>query len=169
MKHTRWMASLHVDRLMALVALGALLLIGSLAGCASGATAGGTGTGQATATSTISATATTSATATATVDPTAKLAQVVGAPTAKITTGANVQVTGQVKNVDKYRHDIFLLATLTDASGNVVGTATGKAEDVPAGQTVAYTLNGSLTQPAWATVTVIVTKVSENVNGTGND
>jgi len=158
MKHKRWTASLRGVGLLWLLALGTMFLLVSVAGCASGGGSGGTGHATVTPTR-----------ATATTDPFVKLAQVVGDPTAKITTGANIEVTGQVKNVDKVRHDIFLQATLKDANGNVVGTATGKAEDIPAGQTVSYTLQGTVTQPSWATVTVAVTKVSENVNGTGND
>lgn len=99
----------------------------------------------------------------------ASVIQLVGQPTAKITTGTNVEVTGQLRNTDKNQHDVFLQATLTDAGGKTIGTATGKAEDVHAGQTVTYTLQGTATQPTWSGVTVTITKVTENVNGTGSD
>jgi hypothetical protein len=43
-----------------------------------------------------------------------------------------------------------------------VGTAQGRAEDLAAGET--DTLQGSLPQPTWSTVSVTITKVSENVD-----
>jgi len=97
------------------------------------------------------------------------LAKMIGNPTAKTTSGTNFQVTGQVQNLDTKQHDIQLQATLKDASGQVVGTATGLADNVHGGETDSYTLTGALTQPAWSTVSVVITKVTENVNGTGSD
>ena len=97
------------------------------------------------------------------------LAQLVGAPAAKITSGANFEVTGQVRNLDKAQHDIHLQVVLKNASGQVVGTATGLADDVPAGETDTYLLQGTLTQPTWSTVSIVITKVTENVDGQGTD
>jgi ABC-type glycerol-3-phosphate transport system substrate-binding protein len=97
------------------------------------------------------------------------LAKLVGAPTAKITSGTNFEVTGQVQNLDKSQHDIYLQATLKNASGKVVGIARGLADNVAAGNMDTYTLQGTLMQPAWSTVVVVITKVSENVNGQGSD
>jgi hypothetical protein len=97
------------------------------------------------------------------------LAKMIGTPTAKITSGTNFNVTGQVQNLDTKQHDIHLLATLKDASGQVVGTATGMADNVPGGKTDSYTLSGALTQPTWSTIAVVITKVTENVNGQGSD
>jgi ABC-type glycerol-3-phosphate transport system substrate-binding protein len=97
------------------------------------------------------------------------LAKLVGAPTAKITSGTNFEVTGQVQNLDKSQHDIYLQATLKNASGKVVGIARGLADNVAAGNMDTYTLQGTLMQPAWSTVVVVITKVSENVNGHGSD
>ncbi len=98
------------------------------------------------------------------------LAQLVGDPTAKVTTGTNFEVTGQVKNVDTKRHDIYVQATLTDANGNVVGTSKPtNTDDVKAGTTETYDIKGTLTQPTWKNVTVKIVKVTENVNGTGDD
>jgi len=51
----------------------------------------------------------------------------------------------------------------------VVGTAEGRAEDLAAGETDIYTLQGSLTQPTWSTVSATITRVSENVEGQGSD
>ncbi len=93
----------------------------------------------------------------------------IGTPTAKITSGTNFQVTGQVQNLDTKQHDIHLQVTLKNASGQIVGTATGLADNVPGGETDSYTLTGALTQPTWSTVSVVITKVTENVNGTGSD
>jgi hypothetical protein len=97
------------------------------------------------------------------------LAKMTGTPTAKITSGTNFQVTGQVQNLDTKQHDIHLQATLKNASGQVVGTATGLADNVPGGETDSYTLSGTLTQPTWSTISVVITKVTENVNGEGSD
>jgi ABC-type glycerol-3-phosphate transport system substrate-binding protein len=97
------------------------------------------------------------------------LAKLVGAPTAKIASGTNFEVTGQVQNLDKSQHDIYLQATLKNASGKVVGIARGLADNVAAGNMDTYTLHGTLMQPAWSTVVVVITKVSENVNGQGSD
>ena len=71
------------------------------------------------------------------------LAQLVGKPTIK-TLAATFEVIGQVRNLDTARHDMFLKATLKDASGQVVGTAEGRAEDLAAGETETYTLQGPL-------------------------
>ena len=97
------------------------------------------------------------------------LAKLIGAPTAKITSGTNFEVTGRVQNLDKSQHDIYLQATLKNASGRVVGIARGLADNVAAGNMDTYTLQGALTQPAWSTVVVVITKVTENVNGQGSD
>ncbi len=97
------------------------------------------------------------------------LAKMIGTPTAKITSGTNFEVTGQVQNLDTKQHDIHLQATLKNASGQIVGTATGLADNVPGGETDTYTLNGTLTQPTWSTVSVVITKVTENVDGQGSD
>src|SRR5712671_3288333 len=78
------------------------------------------------------------------------LAKMIGTPAAKITSGTNFNVTGQVQNLDTKQHDIHLLATLKNASGQVVGTATGMADNVPGGKTDSYTLGGALTQPTWS-------------------
>jgi len=97
------------------------------------------------------------------------LARLVGQPTAKITSGTNFEVIGQVKNLDKLQHDIHLQATLKNASDQIVGTATGLADNVPGGQTATYTLQGTLTQSTWSTISVVITKVTENVDGQGSD
>ena len=98
------------------------------------------------------------------------LAQLVGNPAAKVTTGTNFEVTGQVKNMDTKQHDIFVQATLTDASGKVVGTSEPtNADNIKGGATDSYDIKGTLTQPTWKNVTVKIVKVTENVNGSGDD
>lgn len=139
-----------------------------LAACGSNGTAS---TGSTSNTSNTSNGSTTkSSTATPASDPNhISLAKMIGTPTAKITSGTNFEVTGQVQNLDTKQHDIHLQATLKNASGQVVGTATGLADNVHGGNTATYTLTGSLTQPTWSTVTVVITKVTENVDGEGSD
>ena len=132
------------------------------------------GGGAASTSSTPKAAATTPPTstpvpATATVSALSKMIIQVGQPEAKMLTGATFQVNGQIKNGDSKQHDITLQVTLLDASGKPVATATKLVDNVPGGATVAYSIQGTTTQPAWQSVQVRVIKVSENVNGTGQD
>ncbi len=109
-------------------------------------------------------------TPTATKDTHTSLAQLVGSPTVKATTGTSFEVTGQVKNLDTKQHDIYVEATLTDASGKVVGTSEPtNTDNVKGSATDTYDIKGTLTQPTWKNVTVKIVKVTENVNGTGDD
>ncbi len=123
------------------------------------------------ATSASGGSSSTGTTVTATPDKThTSLAQLVGNPTAKATTGTSFEVTGQVKNLDTKQHDIYVQATLTDANGKIVGTSEPtNADNVHAGDTDTYTIKGTLTQPTWTNVSVKIVKVTENVNGSGND
>src|SRR5215467_9313681 len=107
--------------------------------------------------------------ATATVSALSKMITQVGQPTAKMLSGATFEVNGQIKNGDSKQHDITLRVTLLDASGQPVATATQLVDNVPGGATVAYSIQGTTTQPTWQSVQVTVIKVSENVNGTGQD
>jgi len=107
--------------------------------------------------------------ATATVSALSKLITQVGQLTAKMLSGTTFEVDGQIKNGDNKQHDITLQVTLFDASGKVVATATKLVDNVPGGATVAYTIQGTTTQPTWQSVQVTVIKVSENINGTGQD
>jgi len=98
------------------------------------------------------------------------LAQLVGNPTAKATAGTSFEVTGQIKNLDTKQHDIFIKATLTDVSGKVVGTSeTTNVDNIKGGAIGNYDIDGTLTQPTWKNVTVTIVKVTENINGSGND
>jgi hypothetical protein len=88
-----------------------------------------------------------------------------GPATAQITGGNNIKVVGDATNHDKFQHDVFFTATLWDANGKAVGTATGKLEDWPAGHHGAYELIGTTTSTTWTRVTVEVSKVTEHVRG----
>ena len=98
-----------------------------------------------------------------------KLVTIVGQPTVRLVSGTTFEADGQVKNVDKFQHDITLKITLLDASGHVVGTATQLVDNVKGGVTANYAIKGIATQSSWSSVEVAVIKVSENINGTGGD
>lgn len=98
-----------------------------------------------------------------------KLVTIVGQPTVKMVSGTTFEADGQVKNDDTFQHDITLKITLLDASGRVVGTATHLVDNVKAGTTVSYAIQGTASQPTWTSVAVAVVKVTENLNGTGGD
>jgi len=86
-----------------------------------------------------------------------------GEPRAHVTAGSNVAVEGSATNKDKYQHDVILTATLWDANGKPVGTATGRLEDLPAGHRGDYRLVGTVTSPNWVRVSVVISKVTEHV------
>ena len=88
-----------------------------------------------------------------------------GPATARITIGNKIEVEGKATNHDKFQHDVYFTATLWDASGKAVGTATGKLEDWPAGHSGVYKLVGSSTSRTWTRVTVVVSNVTEHVRG----
>lgn len=165
MRHKKGLNALHLAILASLMVICLLL-----AACGSNSMSSTSGSG-----STTSASTPTQAPAQApTQAPTqnanhTSLAKLLGNPAVKVTTGTNFEVTGQVQNLDKLQHDIHLQAILKNASGQVVGTATGLADNVAGGHMDDYTLQGTLTQPTWSTVAVVITKVSENVDGQGSD
>lgn len=110
--------------------------------------------------------------ATATAAETSLIQQVtfVGTPTAKIVSGTTFAVSGKLKNGDDKQHDIYIQATLLDASGKVIATtAPFNVDNVPGGATVSFTVQGTTPQPTWTSVKVTVVKVSENINGSGTD
>ena len=84
---------------------------------------------------------------------------------AHITDGNNIEVEGNATNHDKFQHDVYFTATLWDANGKSVGTATGKLEDWPAGHHGIYKLEGTTSSTTWARVSVEVSKVTEHVRG----
>jgi hypothetical protein len=94
----------------------------------------------------------------------------VGAPTSKIVSGTTFEVDGKIKNGDSLQHDIYVEASLFDASGKlIVTTAPLNVDNVAGGETVPYSIQGTTPQPTWASVKVTVVNVTENVNGTGTD
>lgn len=86
-----------------------------------------------------------------------------GEAKAHVTSGNNIEVEGKGTNHDKFQHDVILSATLLDANGKSVGTATGRLEDLPAGHQDAYKLTGTTTSPTWARVSVVISNVTEHV------
>ena len=86
-----------------------------------------------------------------------------GTPKAHVTSGNNIEVDGSGTNHDKFQHDVMLTATLLDANGKSVGTATGRLEDLPAGKKDNYKLTGTTTSPTWAQVSVVISNVTEHV------
>lgn len=110
--------------------------------------------------------------ATATAAETSLIQQVtfIGTPTAKIVSGTTFAVSGKLKNGDDKQHDIYVQATLLDASGKVIATtAPFNVDNVPGGATVSFTVQGTTPQPTWTSVKVTVVKVLENINGSGDD
>ena len=92
-----------------------------------------------------------------------------GPGTARITGGNKIEVEGPATNRDKFQHDVYFMATLWDAGGNAVGTATGKLEDWPAGHRGLYKLAGTLKSANWTRLTVVVSNVKEHVKGQVGD
>ena len=86
-----------------------------------------------------------------------------GAAKAHVTSGNNIVVEGSGTNHDKFQHDVILTATLWDANGKSVGTASGRLEDLPAGHRGDYKLVGTTTSPTWARVSVVISNVTEHV------
>lgn len=108
------------------------------------------------------------ATAAATATALMKMVTLIGQPTVKVTGSNTFQASGQLKNNDKFQHDITLKIVLLDSSGKVIATATRLVDNVPGGQTVSYTVSGTLTQANWTSVEIAVIKISENTGGSDN-
>lgn len=149
------------QNLLLLCCLGLLSTI-ILAACSDGTSPG--------TSSTSNTTPLNAATATAAVQALMKEMTFVGAPTAKIVSGTTFEVDGHIKNGDTLQHDIYIEASLLDASGKpIVTTAPYNVDDVAGGETVPFAVQGNTPQPTWASVKVVVVRVAENVNGTGTD
>ncbi len=95
----------------------------------------------------------------------------VGQPTAKLVSGHHVfEVIGKIKNGDTKQHDIYVQATLLDASGAIIGsTAFFNVDDVPGGGTSSFTIQGTTLQPTWTTVQVKVVGLTENIGTSGDN
>lgn len=124
-----------------------------------------TGTSPTPTTNTLNA-----ATATAAVQALTKEMTIVGTPTAKIVSGTTFEVDGKIKNGDSKQHDIYIEASLLDASGKPIVTTTPyNVDNVAGGETVPFAVQGTTPQPTWASVKVTIVNVTENVNGAGPD
>ena len=107
---------------------------------------------------------------TATVTTVSKFITFVGQPKAKMLAGTTFEVVGQVKNGDTKQHDIYLQATLLDASGTKIATTTiENVDNVAAGAIETFTIQGTTTQPTWAQIRVTIIKVTENIGDSGSD
>lgn len=147
------------------VFVGILFLL-LLAACGSTASTTSTGSNAQTSASTKSAVSPATATSTAKI----QLITLVGQPKAKMLSGTTFEVDGMVKNGDSKQHDIYLQVTLLDASGAKIATTVPKnVDNVAGGATVAYTIQGTTTQPTWASVQVTIVKITENLGGSGSD
>jgi hypothetical protein len=150
-----------------------LLLLLLLAACGSNtiggspATSATTSTG-ATATQTAAAPTSTTKAQEAALLP---MMTLVGQPTAKIVSGHHTfEVVGHIKNGDTKQHDIYVQATLLDASGAIVGsTAFFNIDNVPGNGTASFTIQGTTIQPTWTTIQVKVVGVTENIGNSGGD
>src|SRR5229473_2574870 len=105
-----------------------------------------------------------SATSTASATALKQMITLVGQPATKMLSGTTFEVDGMVKNGDSKQHDIYLLVTLLDASGTKIATTAPKnVDNVAGGATVVYTIQGTTTQPTWASVQVAIVKITENL------
>ena len=95
----------------------------------------------------------------------------VGQPTAKLVSGHHTfEVDGKIKNGDTKQHDIYVQATLLDASGAIVGsTAFFNVDNVPGDGIESFTIQGTTLQPTWASVQVKVVGLTENIGSSGGD
>jgi hypothetical protein len=159
-----------VKRQTSISLLFGVLLLLVLAACGSNTSTGSPASPATTAT-TATATQATVATANNTAAVLLPMMTLVGQPTAKIVSGHHTfAVNGQIKNGDTKQHDIFVQATLLDASGATVGsTAFFNVDNVPGGKTASFTIQGTTMQSTWTTIQVKVVGVSENVSTTGGD
>ena len=73
----------------------------------------------------------------------------VGQPSAKLVTGHHTfEVLGKIKNGDSKQHDIYVLATLLDSTGAIIGsTAFFNVDNVPGHGTASFTIQGATLQP----------------------
>lgn len=155
-----------VNRHTSFTMLFGLILLLVLAACGSNTTTGGS-PANATATKVVAPTTATSAQEAALIP----MMKLVGQPTAKIVSGHHTfEVVGQIKNGDAKQHDIYVQATLLNASGVIVGsTAFFNVDDVPGNGTESFTIQGTTIQPTWSTIQVKVVGVTENIGTSGGD
>jgi ABC-type phosphate transport system substrate-binding protein len=99
------------------------------------------------------------------------LMTLVGQTTAKLVAGHHTfEADGKLKNGDTKQHDIYLQATLLDASGAIIGSsAFFTVDNVPGGATANFAIPGTTMQPTWTSVQVKVVGLSENLGSSGGD
>src|SRR5258706_16120095 len=99
------------------------------------------------------------------------LITLVGQPTAKLVAGHHIfEADGKLKNGDTRQHDIYVQATLLDASGAIVGSsAFFPVDNVPGGATANFAIPGTTMQPTWTSIQVKVVGLSENLGSSGGD
>ena len=142
-----------------------LILLMLLAACGANTSASSSSTPTANPHSAASINATPTAAETALI----KEMKFVGSPTAKIVSGTTFEVDGKIKNGDDKQHDIYVKVVLLDAVGKQIATVTENVDNVKGGATVAYSIQGTTPQAAWANVQVAVEKVTENIGSSGTD
>jgi glycerol kinase len=159
-----------VKRHMLFTMFAGLLLLLLLAACGSTSTKSAS-TSSTTASTTPAATGTAVASGTAAEQALLPMMTLVGQPTAKIVTGHHTfEVVGKIKNGDTKQHDIYVQATLLDATGAIIGsTAFFNVDNVPAGGTGSFVIQGTTMQPTWVTIQVKVVGVAENIGNSGGD
>jgi len=75
--------------------------------------------------------------------------------------GGDISVVGTVKNGDSTGHDITLHASFLDASGSEIANAEGVAEDVGAGGTGSFEIDGKIDPAKYSTTQVTVVSLGE--------
>ena len=93
----------------------------------------------------------------------------VGTTTARIVSGTTFEADGKITNGDNKQHDIYVQITLLDSAGKQVGTSTMNVDNVKGNTTASFAIKGTAQQPTWNTVQATVVKVTENINGSGDD
>jgi len=143
-----------------------LLLLLVLAACGSNTTSSSPAS-SATIVPTVNATATMNAQEAALLP----MMTLVGKPTAKLVKGHHTfEVDGTIKNGDTKQHDIYVQATLLNASGAIVGSsAFFNVDNVPGKGTESFAIQGTTIPPNWTSIQVKVVSVSENIGTTGGD
>jgi hypothetical protein len=121
------------------------------------------------ATSTPTITLTPTATVSAAVAALIKKMTFVGTTTARIVSGTTFEADGKITNGDNKQHDIYVQITLLDSAGKQVGTSTINVDNVKGNTTASFAIKGTAQQPTWSTVQATVVKVTENINGSGDD
>jgi len=155
---------------MSFTVLVGLLLMFLLAACGSTPSSGSSGS-SATASTTPTATQAVDTSATAKEKTLLPMMTLVGQPTAKLVSGNHTfEVDRKIKNGDTKQHDIYVQATLLDASGTIIGaTAFFNVDNVPGGAMGSFAIQGTTMHPTWASIQIKVVGLSENIGSSGGN